>query len=242
MIEKIKLYIDSIGRYGDSPFVYPVYGLGGIAEGFSRMCAVNGGTFMLNKDIDEILVEDGKVIGVRSGAEVAKCSMVICDPSYALKCKIEKPLAVTERIIRSICILDHPVPSTKDIPSVQIIIPQRQVKRKNDIYVMMVSSVHCVAKAPYCIAIVSTVAETDKPESELAPAYELLGKVKEKFIKVSDRFVVTCPKARPAGLFISNSFDATSHFENETMNVLELYKEITGKELDLVNLPEESYE
>lgn len=52
MIEKIKLYIDSIGRYGDSPFVYPVYGLGGIAEGFSRMCAVNGGTFMLNKDID----------------------------------------------------------------------------------------------------------------------------------------------------------------------------------------------
>lgn len=52
MIEKIKLYIDSIGRYGDSPFVYPIYGLGGIAEGFSRMCAVNGGTFMLNKDID----------------------------------------------------------------------------------------------------------------------------------------------------------------------------------------------
>ncbi len=52
MIDKIKLYIDSIGRYGDSPFVYPVYGLGGIAEGFSRMCAVNGGTFMLNKDID----------------------------------------------------------------------------------------------------------------------------------------------------------------------------------------------
>lgn len=55
LINKIKLYIDSIGRYGDSPFVYPIYGLGGIAEGFSRMCAVNGGTFMLNKDIDEVI-------------------------------------------------------------------------------------------------------------------------------------------------------------------------------------------
>ncbi len=41
------------------------------------------------------------------------------------------------------------------------------------------------------------------------------------------------------GLVISESFDATSHFENETENVLQLYKKITGKDLDLVNLPEE---
>jgi len=47
-IEKIRLYFDSIGRYGDSPFIYPIYGLGGIPEGFSRMCAIYGGTFMLN--------------------------------------------------------------------------------------------------------------------------------------------------------------------------------------------------
>ncbi len=181
-------------------------------------------------------------MGVRSGEEVARCSMVICDPSYALKSKIAAPLKAVEKIIRVICILDHPVPNTKDIPSVQIIIPQRQIKRRNDIYVMMVSSVHCVAKKPFCIAIVSTVVETDKPEEELVPAYELLGKIKEKFVKVSDRYVVTNPKERPAGLFISNSFDATSHFENETLNVLELYKEITGTELDLVNLPEETYE
>lgn len=51
-IEKIRLYMDSVGRYGNSPFIYPIYGLGGIPEGFSRMCAVNGGTFMLNQDID----------------------------------------------------------------------------------------------------------------------------------------------------------------------------------------------
>ena len=59
--------MDSHGRYGDSPFLYPVYGLGGIPEGFSRMCAIHGGTFMLNTDIDEILFEDGKVVGVRNG-------------------------------------------------------------------------------------------------------------------------------------------------------------------------------
>ncbi len=38
-----------------SPFIYPIFGLGGIPEGFSRISAVNGGTFMLNTDINEIL-------------------------------------------------------------------------------------------------------------------------------------------------------------------------------------------
>lgn len=41
------------------------------------------------------------------------------------------------------------------------------------------------------------------------------------------------------GLFISDTFDATSHFENETENVLRLYTEITGKTVDLENLPED---
>lgn len=55
VIDKIRLYMDSMGRYGDSPFIYPIYGLGGIPEGFSRISAVNGGTFMLNTDVNEIL-------------------------------------------------------------------------------------------------------------------------------------------------------------------------------------------
>ena len=55
---KIKLYLNSVGIFGDSPFIYPVYGLGGIPEGFSRMCAVHGGTFMLNTDIDGIVFEN----------------------------------------------------------------------------------------------------------------------------------------------------------------------------------------
>ena len=38
---------------------------------------------MLDKPCDEIVMENGKVVGVRSGGETAKCGMVICDPSYA---------------------------------------------------------------------------------------------------------------------------------------------------------------
>jgi len=43
------------------------------------------------------------------------------------KCKI------THKVIRAICILDHPMESTKKADCCQVIIPQRQTGRKNDI-------------------------------------------------------------------------------------------------------------
>jgi Rab GDP dissociation inhibitor len=36
MVERIKLYVYSMSRYGNSPYIYPVWGLGGLPEGFSR--------------------------------------------------------------------------------------------------------------------------------------------------------------------------------------------------------------
>ncbi|CAD8060461.1 unnamed protein product [Paramecium primaurelia] len=243
-IEKIKLYMDSIGRYGDSPFIYPIYGLGGIPEGFSRMAAVNGGTFMLNADLDEVLFDgDGKVCGLKSekvkelmGIEQINCKMIIADPSYALKAKLSNKVKSIGKIVRCICILNHPIPNTKNLPSVQVIIPQRQTGRKNDIYVMMVSDVHNVCKKGFFIAILSTNVETNNPEKELEPAFEIVGPVLEKFITVSDVYVPTDDGSKD-NIFISSSFDPQSHFEGETQQVLNAYKKITGKDLDLTNLP-----
>jgi len=131
-VDKIKLYMDSHGRYGNSPFIYPIYGLGGIPEGFSRMCAINGGTFMLNKDIDEVLFDsEGKISGVKSGDEVAPCKMLICHPSYMLKTNNQSKVKNVGKAIRCICILDHPIPECSKYPSLQLIIPQRQVNRNS---------------------------------------------------------------------------------------------------------------
>ena len=54
-IKKIALYIESLGKYGDSPFLYPIYGIGGLPESFSRLCAIHGGTYMLNTKVEEVL-------------------------------------------------------------------------------------------------------------------------------------------------------------------------------------------
>jgi Rab GDP dissociation inhibitor len=119
----------SIGKYGDSPFIYPVWGLSGLAEGFSRLCALYGGTYMLNRDCDEILLdENNKFIGIKSQGEVAHAKMLITEPSYVAKYNKVKSKG---KVIRCICIMDHPVPHTKEIASCQVILPQRQIGRNN---------------------------------------------------------------------------------------------------------------
>lgn len=156
-LPKLKLYADSMGKYGLSPFLYPVYGLGGLPESFSRLCAIHGGTYMLNTPVDEVLFENGKVVGVRSGEGVAKAPLIICDPSYVRDLKKTK---VIGKVIRAICILDHPIPETNNAQSIQIILPQKQMKRKSDIYITMVSNAHAVCAKNLYIVIVSATVET----------------------------------------------------------------------------------
>ena len=76
-------FSDSLARYGKSPYLYPLYGLGELPQGFARLSAIYGGTYMLDKPIEEIKYdENGCVCGVTSQGETAKTKSVIGDPSY----------------------------------------------------------------------------------------------------------------------------------------------------------------
>ena len=229
-VDKMQLYMNSFGRYGNSPFIYPVWGLSGLAEGFSRLCALYGGTYMLNRDVEEILYdENGNFRGIKSQGEEAYGKILITEPSYVQKLGKVKS---SGKVIRRICILDHSIPNTKDVDSCQIIIPQKQVKRKNDIFIAVLNSTHSVCKKGYYLAIVSTMVETDKPEAELEPAMEIIGPVLEKFDKVSEIYEPVDTSFKD-NVFITTSFDPQSHFENDTDNVIDIYEKITESKLDL---------
>lgn len=225
-IKRIKLYSDSLARYGKSPYLYPLYGLGELPQGFARLSAIYGGTYMLDKPIDEIVYENGKAVGVKSGGETARCKQVYCDPTYCPD-KVKK----VGQVVRCICLLDHPLPNTKDALSTQIIIPQKQVNRKSDIYVTMVSYTHQVASKNWFVAMVSTNVETANPEHEIQPGVALLGPVKQKFLQISDVYAPNEDGVN-SQLFISKSYDATSHFETTCKDVLDIFKRGTGEEFD----------
>lgn len=155
--------------------------------------------------------------------------MVICDPSYVKGLEKTK---VTGQVIRAICILNHFIPNTNDSDSCQIILPQKQLNRNSDIYITMVSDAHAVCNKGLKIAIISTTVETKDPEKEIEPAIELIGDRLEMFIQVSD-IHEPINDAAAEQLFISKSYDATSHFETSSKDVLAMYEAITGEKLDL---------
>ncbi|KAF7131812.1 hypothetical protein RHSIM_Rhsim09G0001400 [Rhododendron simsii] len=228
-VKRMKLYSESLARFqGGSPYIYPLYGLGELPQAFARLSAVYGGTYMLNKPECKVeFNEEGQVIGVTSEGETARCKKVVCDPSY-LPNKVRK----VGRVARAIAIMNHPIPNTNDCHSVQVILPQKQLGRKSDMYLFCCSYSHNVAPKGKFIAFVSTEAETDQPEIELKPGIDLLGPVEELFFDIYDR---SEPVNEPSldNCFISASYDATTHFESTVMDVLNMYTMITGKAVDL---------
>uniref|UniRef100_A0A1Q3FC76 Rab proteins geranylgeranyltransferase component A n=1 Tax=Culex tarsalis TaxID=7177 RepID=A0A1Q3FC76_CULTA len=53
-LEGVKKFLLSLGRYGNSPFLFPMYGCGEIPQCFCRLCAVFGGIYCLSKSIEGI--------------------------------------------------------------------------------------------------------------------------------------------------------------------------------------------
>ncbi|XP_033114555.1 rab GDP dissociation inhibitor alpha-like [Anneissia japonica] len=225
-LKRIKLYSDSLSRYGKSPYLYPLYGLGELPQGFARLSAIYGGTYMLAKPIESIEYDNGVVTGVKSEGETAKTKCVVADPSYFTD-KVKK----IGQVVRCICLLKAPIPNTKDSSACQVIIPQNQVGRKSDIYVCCISSAHNVAAEGFYIAIVSTTVETDEPEKEIQPGLDLLGPILEKFTSVDDIFQPT-DDGSTSKVYITKSYDATTHFETTCDDIKDTYKRITGDDLD----------
>ena len=221
-IKKMTLYFNSISRYGTSPYLYPLYGLGELPQGFARLSAIYGGTYMLSKPIEKIEGVDDK-IAITSEGQTVKGKIVVGDPSY-FPDRVKK----TGQVVRAICILSHPIPDTADNLSCQIIIPQNQVNRKHDIYICCVSYAHNVASKGKYLAIVSTTVETANPASEVEAGVGLLGKVDEKFVSVSDLYEPT-DDGRQSKMFISKSYDATTHFETTCDDILDIYQRVMGE-------------
>eukprot|EP01114_Cavostelium_apophysatum_P013746 TRINITY_DN339_c0_g1_i1.p1 TRINITY_DN339_c0_g1~~TRINITY_DN339_c0_g1_i1.p1 ORF type:complete len:443 (+),score=132.79 TRINITY_DN339_c0_g1_i1:96-1424(+) len=227
-LNRIRLYGESVLRYGKSPYIYPLYGLGEMPQGFARLSAIYGGTYMLNKPVEEIIYNaSGVVTGVKSEGETVKCKFVVGDPSY-FPDKVKK----VGQVASCICVLSHPIPNTNDAESCQIIIPQKEANRKYDIYISVVSSAHHVAPKGRWIALVSSIVETSNPESELSAGLKVLGKIDESFFSVRDMLVPT-DDGKTSQVFISKSFDPETHFQESCDDILNIYKRITGKDMDL---------
>nr|XP_023024795.1 rab proteins geranylgeranyltransferase component A 1 [Leptinotarsa decemlineata] len=59
-VENAKRFLNSIGRFGKTPFLFSMYGSGEITQAFCRLSAVFGGTFALSQPLSGFVTSDNK--------------------------------------------------------------------------------------------------------------------------------------------------------------------------------------
>ena len=85
----------------------------------------------------------------------------------------------------------------------------------------MVSYSHLICAQNMYVAMVSTTVETNSPEKEIETAISLLGPILEMFVSVSDNYE-PINDGKNTGLWITSSYDASSHFEIASNDILEI--------------------
>lgn len=82
------------------------------------------------------------------------------------------------------------------------------------------------------MAIVSTIVETSNPEAEIQPALALLGPIREQFVSVSDLYEPV-EDGTKSKIFVTRSYDSTSHFETVVEDLKDVYLRYSGTPLTL---------
>lgn len=93
---------------------------------------------------------------------------------------------------------------------------------------------HRTTPKDLCIGFISGTVTSDNPQ-ELEPGWKILEKatILKKFYKVYEVYEPEVEKCEPKNIFISKSYDASSHFESTIEDAVQMYQRITGETLDL---------
>ncbi|XP_046868894.1 rab proteins geranylgeranyltransferase component A [Drosophila willistoni] len=102
-MQRTQRFLSSLGRYGNTPFLFPMYGCGELPQCFCRLCAVFGGIYCLKRSVDavnmdsqsqELLVScDGKTL--RAKHLVSAPGQVPINPVTPMRPNISRGLFIS---------------------------------------------------------------------------------------------------------------------------------------------------
>ncbi|KAF9175731.1 hypothetical protein BGX20_001039 [Mortierella sp. AD010] len=88
-LKSVKVYLQSLGRYGNSAYLCPLYGVGSeLAQAFCRVSAVYGGIYMLQHGLDKHNVDRSANIWksvVDKSGQTLQANQLICTREYLSK-------------------------------------------------------------------------------------------------------------------------------------------------------------
>ncbi|XP_066998765.2 rab proteins geranylgeranyltransferase component A 2 [Anabrus simplex] len=83
-VARTQRFLNSLGRYGNTPFLWPMYGSGEIPQCFCRLCAVFGGLYHLKRAAEAVVVgAGGECTGIVSGQQRLDTTHLVMGVGYA---------------------------------------------------------------------------------------------------------------------------------------------------------------
>ena len=95
-IQKMQMYLQSIGVHGPTPFIVPIYGNGELAQAFCRLAAVFGGIYMLNTSAKLSFNENGVLMGVDTAHGCMHAPLVVVSPPASTEHVLYRAVVIAE--------------------------------------------------------------------------------------------------------------------------------------------------
>lgn len=133
-VSAILKFMSSVGRYGgNSPWIYPLFGLSELCQSFSRLSAIYGATFILSKYASDLLTEvdasngSTRVTGFNIGnTKDIKTKHIVSNFEHLPELAQPYNVSTSSSLSRCVIISDKPLKSKEDVKEniVTIIPPQ----------------------------------------------------------------------------------------------------------------------
>nr|CAD7197565.1 unnamed protein product [Timema douglasi] len=117
-VARTQRFLNSLGRYGNTPFLWPMYGSGELPQCFCRLCAVFGGLYHLKRTADALIIKTdegskSQCVSIVSGNQRLDTANVIFGVGHALPQFLKN--VPTQGISRGIFVTDRSIlPSEKE--------------------------------------------------------------------------------------------------------------------------------
>ncbi|XP_061215657.1 rab proteins geranylgeranyltransferase component A 2-like [Neopsephotus bourkii] len=173
-LQATKKFLQCLGRYGNTPFLFPLYGQGEIPQCFCRLCAVFGGIYCLRHSVQCLVVdkESGrcKAIVDHFGQRIS-ANYFIVEDSYLSESTCTN--VCYRQISRAVLITDQSVLNTDAEQQVSILtVPPEDVGKPAVCVIELCSSTMTCMKETYLVHL--TCPSTKTAREDLEPVVQKL--------------------------------------------------------------------
>jgi len=240
-LEATKKFLSSLGRFGNTPFLWSMYGSGELPQAFCRLCAVFGGTYYLGRSVEGIIVKEDRCVGlVTEGKRIGCDNLVIADRRMSARLETEDSRS-TVCTSRGIYISTSSILAAEKEQLTFLSIPPTP-QRPNPIMAIEVSA--GAAACPRDLQLLHASCKTmTNPASDLSPVISTLHPVPSDTLVYSLTFSQSTRIGSDPSTSLNNVFCASGptpelDFDYSISEAKEIYRRIYPEEEFLPRAPD----